>query len=578
VLQSVVADELSNSSALDVVNDDRLPTLLQAIGQARDARLTTDLARQVCDRGKGKAVAQGTIERRGNGYSIQLVLQECSSGRALSDDRADSPSLNDVLLTTAKLAALARSHFSGMSGNVASDPASLPTSSVEALKVFNAGAKLHQNGQDKQASAMFERATQLDAAFGEAWVWKEVARMNLADSQGAIEALKRAFALRDKMPGELKSSVEADYYLRVTGEIYKSIDSYHQLEALAPDGFAAHNVLGMVYAQLGLYQKSEEELRKALAIGHEAFMPYLNLANTLQAQGKYDEVEAVLKRARERKFSDPFLHRLYYSLALVRSDAAALERENVWMAENADDPLVVSMQADLALFAGHLTKARQAIQREVAIERESNLGETAARHLLDLARAEVLLGEPDRARDTVAQAMKLANAKDVNAQAALVLALSGQVTQGLQIMDRLVRENPTSTILSAIDAPVLRSAAQLNSGQPEQAVYSLEAVKPYEFGLEAGLLPNYLRATAYLKLGRSQEAAAEFKAVLDHRGVDPIGIVYVMAHLSLARAYVLQGDTAKARAAYDDFLSLWKDADLDIPVLIAAKAEYAKLK
>jgi tetratricopeptide (TPR) repeat protein len=307
-------------------------------------------------------------------------------------------------------------------------------------------------------------------------------------------------------------------------------------------------------------------------------MPYETLANTLQAQGKYDEAETVLRRARERKFSNSFLHRQSYNLALIHSDATALERERVWMAENADDPFVVSMQADLALFAGHLTEARQAIQREVAMERESNLVETSAHRLLVLARAEVLVGEPAQAREAVAQAMRLADAKDVKTEAALVLALSGQVTQALQIMERLVRENRTSTFLNAIHAPVLRGAAQLNSGQAEQALRSLEAIKPYEFGFEAGLLPTYLRAMAYLKLGRSQDAAAEFKAVLDRRGVDPIGIEYMMAHLGLARACVSQGDTAKAKVAYQEFLTLWRDADVDIPVLIAAKAEYAKLK
>ena len=215
--------------------------------------------------------------------------------------------------------------------------------------------------------------------------------------------------------------------------------------------------------------------------------------------------------------------------------------------------------------------------REVAMEREANLAETSAHHLLDLARAEALLGEPDRARETVAQAMRLGDSKDVKTQLALVLALSGQVTQAQQIMDRLVRENPTSTYLNAIHAPVLRSAVQFNSGQAEQALRELEPMKPYEFGFEAGLLPNYLRGMIYLKLGKSQEAAAEFKAVLDHRGVDPIGIVYVMAHLGLARAYNMQGDTAKAKATYQDFLTLWKDADPDIPILKETKAEYAKL-
>ena len=401
VLQDVVADELSRSSAMDVVADDRLPALLQSIGQARDARLTADLAQQVCERDKGNALAQGTIEPRGNGYFIQLVLRECSSGRLLSDDRADSPSMNDVLMTTASLAALARSHFSGKNGNVTPDPALLPTTSVEALKTFNAGAKLDNSGELKAALAMFERATQLDPAFGEAWAWMGVVREGLGDSEGGVADAKHAFALRDKMTGELKLWVEANYYVDVTGEIYKAIDSLRQWEALTPNAFPPHNMLGIAFAKLSLYQKSEYELRKALAIGPEATMPYMNLGSALQSQNKYDEAEVVLRRAAERKFADPDLHKLSYFSALVRSDAPALERENAWMAQNADEPLVVMMQANLALFAGNLTKARQATERAVAIERESNLAESSAHDLLGLGRAEALLGETDRARDTV---------------------------------------------------------------------------------------------------------------------------------------------------------------------------------
>jgi serine/threonine protein kinase/tetratricopeptide (TPR) repeat protein len=580
VLQSVVSDELSRSSTVDVVNDDRLANSLEAIGQARDARLTPELAHRACERGKGKALALGTIEPRGSGYAIELVVRECSNERILSDERADSLSVNEVLIKTANLAAVTRSRLSGAVGTVAADPAPLPTSSVEALKAFNAGEKLHESGQEKQSAPMFERATRLDPNFAEAWASLSNARTDLGDWERGVEDLKHAFTLRDRIRGSQRQWVEALYYLRVTGEVYKGIDSLHEWETLEPDAFPPHNLLGPAYAALGLYEKGAEELRKALAIAPEATMPYNNLAFTLQAHGQYDEAEAVLKRAAERKFSNPNLHELSYTLALIRSDTAALEREKAWMAENADDPFVVSMQARLALFTGNLNRARQTTEREVAMEHESNLAETSANELDALACAEVLIGESAQARSTLAQAMKVSNSKATLADAALELAPCGQALETKQIMDHVVREYPTNTtdtLFNAVTAPLMRAASQLNNGDAEHAVLSLEPVKPYEFGTAAGLRPNYLRAMAYLKLGKSKEAAAEFKAVLDHRGVDPIGLRWVLAHLGLARAYVLQGDTVKARAAYDDFLAFWKDADPDIPLLKQAKTEYAKL-
>ncbi|MGO9842924.1 MAG: protein kinase domain-containing protein [Candidatus Acidiferrales bacterium] len=583
VLQRIISDELSRSSVVDIVTEDRLSDLMQTIGQPRDAPLTTELAQQVCNRSNGRALALGTIEPRGNGFSIRLVLKECSSGRVLANEHDDSPTMNEVLMTTAKLAALARSRLSGNSGAVAPDPAPLPTASVEALKAYHAGQELHRNGQDKQAAAMFERATQLDANFAEAWVSLSNARFILGDSNRGVEDLKRAFALREKIVGNTRKWTEAWYYLRATGEIYKGIDALHQWEVMEPNEFSHHNLLGMAYAQLGLYQKSEDEFRKALAIGPNAVMAFGNLAQTLQAQGKYDQAKTVLERAAERKYPNhvfrngQFFAPLSYNLALLCSDAAAIEREKAWMTENADDPSVVSIQATLALFAGNLSRGRQATQRAVAMERESNLDETAANQLLYLARAEALVGEPVQARATIADAMKLADSKATKSEAALLLAQTGQRAEAQQIADRLVDAYPADTLLNALTAPLVRAAAQLNAGRAEQAVRSLESVKPYEFGSAAGLFPNYLRATAYLKLGKSQEAAAEFKAVLGHQGVDPTALEWLLAHLGLGRAYALQGDTAKAKAAYQDFLTLWKDADPDIPILIAAKAEYAKL-
>jgi eukaryotic-like serine/threonine-protein kinase len=304
------------------------------------------------------------------------------------------------------------------------------------------------------------------------------------------------------------------------------------------------------------------------------------LAAALVAEGEYVQAEAALHPAELKKLQDTDSHRhdRLYELALLRTDTAALERERVWMAQNADDPFVVRMQARIDLFEGRLSRARQQTQHAVNIVLESNLKESAADMLLTEASAEALSGESTEARVTVASVMKLAVSKERKSKAAIVMALSGQEKQAQKIMDRLVRENPSDTLLNAVDAPLVLAASQLGSRQADQALRSLEPVKPYEFGWHADSFPNYLRAMAYLQLRRAEEAATEFRAVLDHRGVAPMATMWEMSHLGLARAYVLQGDTVKARAAYQDFLALWKDADTDIPILKEAKAEYAKLQ
>jgi predicted Zn-dependent protease len=247
------------------------------------------------------------------------------------------------------------------------------------------------------------------------------------------------------------------------------------------------------------------------------------------------------------------------------------------MAQNEDDPFVIGAQARIDLFAGNLSRAHQRTQHAVNMVLESNLKEVAANMLLTEATAEALSGESPQARETIARVTKLTDSKTIKSSVARVMTLNGQGLQAQQIMDRLVRDNPSDTLLNAVDTPLVLAALQLRSGQADQALRSLESVKPYEFGTYADLLPNYLRAMAYLQLRRAEEAATEFRAVLDHRGVAPMATMWEMAQLGLARAHALQGDTAKAKAAYQDFLALWKDADPDVPILKEAKAEYAKL-
>jgi tetratricopeptide (TPR) repeat protein len=447
---------------------------------------------------------------------------------------------------------------------------------VQALKAFIAGTNsLH--GQLKQASAMLRRATQLDPNFVDAWIFLEIADEELGESQRASQDLKRAFALRDTASGWRKYFIESLYYLKVTGEIYKAIDALHSWESLEPNQFPPHTRLGLAYADLGLYQKSADEFRLALAIFPD--VAYTNLAFALQAQGQYDQAEAVMQPFQGKELHDSVEnHDRLYELALLRSDAAGIELERAWMAKNTDDPSVVGMQAETDLFAGNLNQASQRTQHAVNMLLESNLKESAANILLDQATAEALLGESTQARKTVAAVLKLTDSKAEQAGAARVLALTRQGAEARQVLDRLVLENPSDTLLNAVDAPVVLAAIQLESGHADEVLRTLEPVKPYEFGTHAFFFPNYLRAMAYLQLRKAEEAAAEFRTVLDHRGVSPMSLAWTMSHLGLARAYALQGDIAKARATYQEFFALLKGGDSDIAVLKQATAEYARLK
>jgi eukaryotic-like serine/threonine-protein kinase len=575
-LRYVAEAEMDRSPAFSVVDHDRVSEILKSMGQSPDAHLTPDLAQRVCERGKGKLVVEGAINPQGSAYAIELTALDCASGRVVSREQADSTNIDDVLVTVSRLAAKTRVRLSGNTANVAIDPAPLGTSSVQAFKALIVGThSLHH--QLTQASAMLRKATELDPNFVEAWMYREIADSDIGETQRASEDLKRAFALKDKVSGSKLRFIESLYYREVTGEIYKAIDALRSWESLEPNAFPPHVRLGMAYCDLGLYQKAAEEFRLGATVYPAT--GFADLAFALEAQGQYDQAEAALQKFQNDKLQDSAeVHGRHYELALLRSDSAGLAREQAWMAGNTDDPSAIGMQAAADLLAGKFRRSRQRAQQAVNILVESNLKESAANILLDQATAEAQAKDFAQARQTVAALLKLTDSKAEKAVAARVLALSGQSLQAKQMMDNLLRENPSDTLLNAVDAPVVLATIQMENGHADEALRILEPVKPYEFGTHAYFYPNYLRATLYLKLRRAEEAASEFKAVLEHRGVTVMDPTWELSQLGLARAYSLQGDTTRAKTGYQDFFALWKDADPDIPILKEAKAEYAKLQ
>jgi len=576
VLREVVIQELDRSPAVRTLWDEEAAELLRSMGQPADARLTPELTQKLCERGQGKLLAEGTIRPKGNGYVIDLSIRDCATGRTMSHEQADSKNEDQVLSVVSKLSAETRLRLSGVAADNTADPNPLRTSSLRAYKFFLTGGKIW-NSDYAQSAEMFRRATQLDPNFVDAWDALAIRDAYLGETQREKEDLTRGFALRDRASGWSMKRIEARYYLRVTGETYKAIDALHSWENLEPEDLVPHNMLGLAYTDIGLYQKAVDELRQVTLLAPHDSVGNGNLANALQALGRFDEAEAALRQIQNAE-KDSDRHSASYQLALLRSDKSTLEQEHAWITQNGDDPLIVSFQAGVELLAGRISRASQSTQHAVKIAVGSNLKEAAANILLEQATAEALFGESTEARRDLAAALKLEDSKSVAEKAALVMALAGQSRQAQENVNRLVHDNPSDVLLNGVDAPVVLATNQLRAGHADTAVRTLDQVKPYEFGAHAGFVPNYLRATAYLQLRRADEAATEYKSVLDHRGVSPLSPIWVLSQLGLARAYAIQGDVTKARRAYQDFFTTWKEADPDIPILKQAKAEYARLQ
>jgi tetratricopeptide (TPR) repeat protein/tRNA A-37 threonylcarbamoyl transferase component Bud32 len=580
VLRAIVGNELNRSPAVQVVDSygEDIVKLLQSIGKSPDDRFTPDLARQLCERNKGRFFTDGEIKPQGNGYVLDLFVRECSSGGIVAQQHAEAMANDDVMHAASQLATNVRLQLSGSSPNSASNtPAPLPTASLPAYKAYLVSDRLGET-QLKQGAAMLRRATELDPNFADAWATLTLEDHKLRETKRAADDLRHAFALRDKLHDNEKAYVEASYYLELTGEIYKAVEVLQTSEKLQPSEFSPRNVLGLTYQHLGLYEKAKVEFQKNKDLFPTTPRAILNLAFVLRAQGRYDEAEALLRVIPADQPMSPHDHAERYQLALLRSDQATLDRERNWMEQNADDPSVVAYLAMIELHDGRLESARQRAQRGVSISVGSGLLEVAADMLVDLARGEALYGQGSAAEKTVSQALQLSDSKEIKQRAARVMVLNGEEREARKIISDLLHKYPADTFLNELDTPLVLAASQLSVGQADAALRTLDRVKPFEFGTEAEFVPTYLRALAYLRLRRSEDSAGEFGAVLSHRGVSPLSPILVMSQLGLARAYAVQRDVAKSRAAYATLFANWKNADPDLPILKQGKAEFAKLQ
>jgi serine/threonine protein kinase/Flp pilus assembly protein TadD len=580
VLRDIVAKELDRSPSVEVVAPSAgdLVEWLQDAGKNPDERFTPELANQLCKDHKKSFFTDGEIKPQGNGYLLNLSVRECTSGRTVAQQHSEAKNKDDVMHAAGQLAAAVRLQLSGNSVNSADiTPAPLPTESLPAYKSCLVGERLYRS-QLQQSAAILRRATELDPNFAEAWNILSYADRNLGESKREADDLTHSFALREKLIDNEKASVAARYYLDVSGELYKAIEALQVWETLQPKEFSPHNLLGLTYEDIGRYEKATEELRKNAELFPKSPIAIHNLASVLYEQGHYEEAERLVGRIPAGQSVDEHVHVVRHRLAMLRSDEATQQKERSWIEQNSDDPFGIGYLATIDLYNGRLESARQRTQHGTNMSVGSGLSETAAEMLLELARGEALYGQGFTARQTIREALQLSDSKDIKERAARVMILDGQEHEAQKLMSDLLHERPADTFLNELDAPFVLASSQLSSGQADAALHTLDREKPFEFGTWAGFVPNYIRALAYLRLRRPEDATGEFNAILAHRGVAPLNPILVVSQLGLARAYAMQKDVAKSRAAYEAFFAGWKDADPDLPILKQAKGEYAKLQ
>jgi len=593
-LRQGLAVQLEQSPFLSLVSEDRIHQTLRLMGKPADARLTPETAREVCERTAGAAVLDGSIASLGSQYVLGLRAMDCHTGDVIAEEQVQTTKKEDVLRALDQISSKFRTRVGESLSTVKSHDTPLAeatTPSLEALKAYSMGWQVSFSSGSAASMPLFQRAIEIDPNFASAYA--ALGRMygDIGESALSAENISKAYQLRDRATDQEKFFISLNYDLQVTGNLEKAQQTCDLWVRAYPRAWFPHALLsGGVYPPLGKYEKSLEEAKITLGADPDFSIGYSLLAISYVALARTGEAEKTLRQASERKLDIPDFHVQRYVLAFLKDDKMGMEREAAQPLEMPEvDEWMSNAKGFVSAYSGHLEEARKMSGRAEDLARKADRRETEGLYETDAAVREALFGNVSKARQSAGDALRLSRSRDVEYEAAFALALSGDSSRSQTLTDDLSTRFPEDTVVRFTYLPTLRALLVFNRRQPANAVELLQTAIPYEGGtsiaggsellLGAGnFYSAYVRGVAYLAARRGREAAAEFQKILDHRGTvlsDPVG---ALARMQLARAYALAGDKDNARTAYKDFLTLWKDADPNIPVLKQVQREYAGLQ
>ena len=585
-LKQGLSVQLEQSPFLALISEDKVNETLKLMGRPAGDRLTPEVTREVCERTGSKAMLTGSIAGLGSQYVIGLKAVNCDTGDVLAEAQEQAAGKEAVLKALHAAAVSLRSKLGESLSSVekyATPVQEATTPSLEALKAYSLGVKTRNAKGDTAALPFFERAVDLDPNFARAYAAMADDYLALNEVGRAAENARKAYDLREKVSERERFFIEGDYYFNATGELEKAAQTDELWQQTYPRDALAYEWLGIISIDLGNWEKALEEFREAMRLEPNMVANYLNLGQAYMVLNRLEEAEAVYKQAEERKLEAEFLLQNRYWLAFLRGDAAQMAQlVSAAMGKPGSEDQLLATQADTEGWYGKLKKAHELTGRAMDSAQRNDAKEAAAAYQAEAALREVEAGNREEARAEAKAALKLARNRDVRAMAALALGRAGDTPGAEKLAGELDKAFPLDTMVQRYWLPTIRAGVALERKDPDRAIELLKVATAIELGLPANLTivmcPAYLRGEAYLMLHDGSAAAAEFQKFIDHRGAVMNFPWGVLARVGMARAYALQGDTAKARAAYQDFLTLWKDADPDVPILKETKAEYTRLK
>jgi serine/threonine protein kinase len=581
-LRQGLSVQLEQSPFLSIISDQQVQQTLQMMDQKPDAKLTPEIARELCQRTGSAAVLNGSIAQIGTEYLLTVKAVNCASGESLASTEAEASDKNRVLDALGKTASEIRNKLGESLSTVQKFDTPLEqatTPSLEALQAYSLGRKASAGADWVGAVPFFQRAIRLDPNFAMAYARLGTVYANLGEYTLGAENTRKGYELRRRVSEPEKFYIESHYYQNATGDLEKARQIYQLWAETYPRDWQPWPPLFVIYGALGQYEKSLGAAREAFGLNSGSAMNSANVVASYLNLNRLDEARATAEAAQAKKLDSPGRHHHLYDLAFLRMDEAGMAQEVAWAAgkpgvENG----FLAEEASTFAYSGQIAKAREFTRQAVVSAERAGEKEVAASYEADAALREALFGNAAEARQRSAAALGVSNGLSVQVEAALALALAGEAAGTQTLADDLDKRFPEDTIVQFNYLPMIHAQLALSRNDSSAAVNALQAAAPYELGSAGGLYPVYVHGEAYLAAHQASEASAEFQKILDHRGIVLNEPIDALAHLQIGRAYTMQGDSARAKVAYQNFLTLWKDADPDIPILVAAKSEYAKLK
>jgi tetratricopeptide (TPR) repeat protein/class 3 adenylate cyclase len=583
-----LASQLEQTPFLTLVSDSIIAQTLTQMSKPRDARLTPELAREVGQRHGAAATIEGSISALGTQYVVSLKAVNCRDGSLLAQEQETATGKENVLNALGQAATKMRKKLGESLASVQKYdalPEDTTTSSLEALQAYALGNKATDIDNDYLAAIpFFQRAVTLDPNFAMAYLFLGESYQPQGELTLAAENTRKAYDLRERTSDHEKLNITAYYEIVVTGNLEAARRSYELLAQTYPRDESAQVLLWFIHLTLGDYARSDAAGKRAFEINPDSSNNYVCLIYCDQYLGRLEQAKALVEQSRAKKLNSP-----WYSLALYVVDF--LQNDPAGMAQQATSAMGIPgvedqmffLESETAAHNGQFGKARDLTRRAADSARRAQEKEMAAEYEGHNSLREALVGKADFAKEDAQSALAQIRGKHGEGFSAIAFALTGDVANTNRSIDDLTKRFPQDTVVQTQYLPMARAALALNSGNAKTALDTLSAAAPYELGhtnddFTFALYPIYFRGQAYLAAKNGAAAAGEFQKILDHASIvgnEPIG---ALAHLGLGRAYALSGDAAKAKAAYQDFFVLWKNADPDVPIVREAKAEYAKLQ